>query len=147
MIILYTDGASRKNPGLSGIGFVFFKNNEIINQQSFFLGICTNNVVELSAIIIGLYIAKYTLFCNNITIRSDSLLIINQCKKIYKVKDCILKKGHDIIKHNFSDMNIIFEHIDRSNNQIADMLANRGIDEKKFLPEKIKHFMGSFLFS
>jgi hypothetical protein len=60
-VICYIDGASRGNPGLSGIGFVVneLKNNNNLFKFSKFIGKTTNNVAEYTALIYALeYLQK-----------------------------------------------------------------------------------------
>ena len=51
---VYTDGASRGNPGPAAYGFIFVKNNEIIFEDSRTIGKTTNNTAEYYAIISAL---------------------------------------------------------------------------------------------
>ena len=55
---IYTDGASRQNPGPSALAFIFVQNGEIIQEHSEFLGTKTNNQAEYLAIIEALLEAK-----------------------------------------------------------------------------------------
>ena len=52
IIRVFTDGASRGNPGLAGIGIVFCDDgNEILETHKKFLGKFTNNSAEYLALI------------------------------------------------------------------------------------------------
>lgn len=139
---IYTDGASRGNPGISGIGFLIKKNNKIIYKDGFIIGTSTNNFSEYFALIVAIVYFKENINLNekfNLIIFSDSLLLIKQLKKEYKVKNFILKKCFNFLYDNIKNMDIKFEHILREKNIEADLLANKGIDEKKILPENFNN--------
>ncbi|HAW70681.1 MAG TPA: ribonuclease H, partial [Firmicutes bacterium] len=54
-VTVYTDGASRGNPGLAGIGLVFFgSDGQEIKRMHRFLGTATNNVAEYTALLTAL---------------------------------------------------------------------------------------------
>ncbi len=142
-MILYTDGASRGNPGPAGIGFALFDSTEVILDGYYFLGNYTNNFAEISAILVALYIIKKNNITNNLIIKSDSLLLINQFKGLYKIKNKNLQLAHILFKQHFKDLTISFLHIEREYNKYADNLANRGIDEKILLPEELLYFLSS----
>lgn len=145
-MILYTDGASRGNPGPSGIGFALYNSKEVIILDGFyFLGNKTNNFAEATAILVALYIIKKNNITDNLIIKSDSLLLINQFKGLYKIKNENLKLAHILFKKNFADLTISFLHIEREYNTYADNLANRGIDEGKLLSEELLSFLSSLL--
>lgn len=144
-MILYTDGASRGNPGLSGIGFALYNSTDIVLDGCYFLGIKTNNFAEAVAILVALYIIKKNNITRSLIIKSDSLLLINQFKGIYKIKNESLKLAHILFKKHFADFTISFLHIEREYNKYADLLANRGIDERIFLSEELLSFLSVLL--
>ena len=53
MIEIYTDGGSRGNPGNSGSGVVIYKDNKVIFEGSYWLGVSTNNIAEYTGILIA----------------------------------------------------------------------------------------------
>ena len=73
MVEIYTDGASRGNPGKSAFSGVIVKKRQIVKIYSELLGISTNNVAEYSAIIEALE-EGYLLKESKVTIFSDSEL-------------------------------------------------------------------------
>jgi ribonuclease HI len=129
---LYFDGASKGNPGVSGIGMVIYKNGvelwseSVLLQDSF-----TNNQAEYYALIYGLDKAVQ-LKINELNVYGDSQLVINQMTGVYKVKNETLtflhKKAVELSK--LFD-NIQFTHIYRINNKRADELANLSIKKEK----------------
>ena len=83
---LFTDGASRGNPGEAGAGSVLLdaQGQEIV-ARSCSLGQCTNNAAEYQALIMGLNSAL-ELGCSRLDIFLDSQLIVRQIQGQYKVK-------------------------------------------------------------
>ena len=51
---VYIDGASKGNPGPSGIGVVIYSNGRIIKNISSYIGHATNNFAEYTALIYAL---------------------------------------------------------------------------------------------
>ena len=128
MIEVHIDGASRGNPGLSAIGIIIKHNEKILMEHSEFLGIRTNNQAEYEALRRALEI------CNKldkeITIFSDSELLVNQRNTKYKIRNQNLK----MISREISNLEKNFEkiqyrHIPREKNNKADKLANKALDE------------------
>jgi ribonuclease HI/probable phosphoglycerate mutase len=129
---LFTDGASRGNPGEAGAGIVLLDNdNQEIAARSSYLGQCTNNAAEYEALLLGLRTAL-ELGCTQPAIHMDSQLIVRQIQGQYKVKNAGLKPLFDQAKSlltKFDSWSI--EHVPRARNKRADELANRGIDDKQ----------------
>jgi ribonuclease HI len=122
------DGASRGNPGLSAIGIIIKQNEKILIEHSEFLGVRTNNQAEYEALRRALEI------CNTldkeITIFSDSDLLVNQRNTKYKIRNQNLK----MISREISNLEKNFEkiqyrHIPREKNNKADRLANIALDD------------------
>jgi ribonuclease HI len=130
-LTVYTDGASRGNPGEAGAGAVIFdENGSEIYARGKYLGQCTNNMAEYQALIMGLAALK-ELGGENIAIFLDSELIVRQLQGRYKVKDQKLKplfiKASSLL-NEFTGWKV--GHVPRNENKRADELANLGIDEK-----------------
>lgn len=92
-IYIYTDGASRGNPGESASGYLIFSSaHELLEKEIFYDGVCTNNVAEYKAIIVALRraLAKHGSGAEPVLV-SDSNLIINQLAGRYKIRDAKLK--------------------------------------------------------
>ena len=129
LIVVNVDGASRGNPGESGIGVAIFdKDSNLISEACDYLGVATNNIAEYRALILGIklsteYNAKRTLF------KSDSELMVKQIKGEYKVKNAQLKllfaEAQSLLKKlpNWKIM-----HVPREENKEADLLANKGVE-------------------
>ncbi|OGY81837.1 MAG: hypothetical protein A3F54_04675 [Candidatus Kerfeldbacteria bacterium RIFCSPHIGHO2_12_FULL_48_17] len=129
-IIAYTDGGARGNPGPAGLGVVLYnEQGKIVSRHKAFLGVQTNNQAEYKAVIVALTEALNH-GADELELRADSKLIIEQLKGNYRVKDKIL--GQLFVKvwnlrHRFKK--IILVHVPRARNKVADALANEAMDE------------------
>ncbi len=87
LIVVNVDGASRGNPGESGIGVAIFdKDLNLINEACDYLGVATNNVAEYKALILGIKLStKYN--AKRILFKADSELMVKQIKGEYRVKN------------------------------------------------------------
>src|SRR5436190_7657305 len=85
--VLQFDGGSRGNPGPAGIGVTLTDDHgSRVYELSEFLGVCTNNIAEYTALVRGLTAAK-ALGAGKVTVRSDSELLVRQINGIYRVKN------------------------------------------------------------
>ena len=124
------DGASRGNPGPSGIGYCITNSEgKITERGGEFIGFATSRVAEYyalkkgieRAIELGLKTARFV---------SDSLMVVNQLNGIFQVKNQdILPIYRDIQEKltHFEAISIV--HVPRSQNTIADTEANEAIDK------------------
>jgi len=131
---IYIDGASKGNPGPSGIGVVLCKGGETIRNVHAYIGEATNNIAEYNALLFGLREAL-NLKAQKVTINTDSELLYRQIKRIYKVKNPNISKLYDQAVEligSFKEVN--FNHIPRKNNKGADKLANLAIKGAKKFP-------------
>ena len=130
-IEIFIDGASRGNPGPSGIGIVFCGGDKNMLKRLFkFIGNTTNNIAEYTALIYALQEALIDRY-ENITVRSDSELLTKQLRGEYRVKNENLKPYYEQFMHlsrGFHKIEII--PIDRKENTEADKLANKAIDSR-----------------
>lgn len=127
--VLMFDGGSRGNPGLCGSGFVLFENNKIIYEGSSVVSLKnTNNYAEYMALISGLTKAK-TLNIKHLSVKGDSLLVINQVLGKFKTSSTNLKPlCHKVIELIQHFDRIEFTHVGRHLNKVADKLANLAMD-------------------
>ena len=130
-VVLYTDGGSRGNPGPSASGYVVFDDQKkLLVSKGVYLGITTNNQAEYTALKIALEEAK-SLGARDVTVYMDSLLVVNQMKGIYKVKNRDLWPIHEAIKQLCSQFeHISFTQVPRELNKLADAEVNKALDEK-----------------
>jgi len=129
VITAYFDGGARSNPGPAGYGvYIVDDAGTVVAELSGSLGIATNNVAEYN----GLLAALQWAIDNNIaaiTVRGDSLLIIEQMRGNYKVKNEGLRPLHMKARMLVMQIgNVKFEHVPRELNKDADRLSNVGMD-------------------
>ena len=130
---VFTDGASRGNPGTSAVGIVI--NDEYdkeIMTLGKYIGECTNNVAEYTALIESVKLLKelnepfeeINFFC-------DSELIVKQIRGEYKIKNKDLINLSLEFWKEIKSLNKKFSirHIPREENKTADLLANKALDE------------------
>lgn len=136
-IYIYTDGGARGNPGPSSYGFVIYNNKmEEIFTGSQYLGIATNNQAEYRGVL-GALNFIYSICEENkfetipeIHFFLDSKLIVEQMNGRYKIKSDNLKTIYWQIREIILKLGgkIVFEHIPREKNKVADKLVNEEID-------------------
>lgn len=129
----YTDGASRGNPGESGIGFILRDDTgKNIFSACGYIGQTTNNSAEYEALLRCLEKAS-ALGCTKLVAHSDSELMVRQIRGEYRVKDKKLQKYFEQVRTVLAAAPFSFEikHIARALNHDADVLANEGIDRKQ----------------
>ncbi len=129
MVIAYFDGGSRGNPGPAGWGaHIVGDDGTVLAELSGAIGVATNNVAEYHGLIAALQWAAD----NDITalsIKGDSLLLVEQMRGNYKVKNEGLKPLHMKARMLVMQIgNVSFAHVPREKNQDADRLSNLGMD-------------------
>lgn len=126
---MYSDGGSRGNPGPSASGFVLMDMDDtILLKSGVYLGITTNNQAEYLSLKYGLEAAK-KLGAREVDVYMDSMLVINQMKGIFKVKNRDLWPIHEAIKELAASFkNIRYTHVPRELNKLADAEVNETLD-------------------
>ncbi len=128
-IEIYIDGASKGNPGPSGIGVVICRDGETIKNMSVYIGRATNNIAEYNALIYGLQ-GALMLKAEKVTVNTDSQLLHRQIKKIYKIKNPNLLVLYNQVAQLMSAFKeVLINNIPRQDNRGADKLANLAIKE------------------
>jgi ribonuclease HI/pterin-4a-carbinolamine dehydratase len=128
---IFGDGGSRGNPGPSASGFVILDMEDtVLVDKGVYLGVTTNNQAEYTALKIALEEAlKMGVRVAHVYL--DSLLVVNQMKGIFKVKNRDLWPIHDAIKQLVPKFEkISFDHVPRELNKLADAAVNRALDEQ-----------------
>ncbi len=131
-LIIYTDGASRGNPGPASYGFVIFdRKGKLIHQAGEFIGKATNNVAEYTAVLEAFkYLKKEFLEKLSIEFLADSRLVVEQLSGRFKIKNQNLKILFEQIKILEMEIGEVFyRHIPREKNFRADSLANEALDK------------------
>ena len=128
---VYSDGAARGNPGLSGAGAVLVEpSGQVVDRVGKFLGVHTNNYAEYMGLLLGLRRAK-DLGVREIEVFADSELMIRQLGGRYQVKSATLRPLYqEAVKllNDFSRVKLV--HVPREMNKAADEMSNRAIDER-----------------
>jgi ribonuclease HI len=129
VITAYFDGGARSNPGPGGYGvYIVDDQGAVLAELHGSLGITTNNIAEYRGLIAAL---QWAVDHNvtEITVKGDSLLIVEQMRGNYKVKNEGLKPLHLQAKMLVMQIgNVKFEHVRREFNKEADRLSNVAMD-------------------
>jgi len=130
-IEIYTDGASRGNPGDASIGVIIYDlDGQTLKKDSEAIGIATNNVAEYKAVIRGLELAV-ELKATGVKVYADSQLLVRQISGEYRVKNEGLKPLYNKVKELAGSFeNFAVFHIPREQNKEADKLANMALDNR-----------------
>ncbi len=126
----FIDGACRGNPGPGGIGVAIYQKecDTPLLEINDFIGMCTNNVAEYTALIRALEELD-ALGAKEVIIYSDSQLLVRQMEGKYKVKsENLIPLYGKAVKLAQKFVTVKFVDIRRDKNRIADKLANKGID-------------------
>lgn len=133
MIFIYTDGASRGNPGKSASGYrIIDDKGTLLFSHSFYNGIRTNNEAEYLAVIAALERAEKELGSRiSVLLRSDSQIVVMQMKGLYKTKKkelLELREKAATAASKFSSFSI--ENVPREDTEITkvDKSLNRLLD-------------------
>lgn len=130
MIVTYIDGGSRGNPGPAGFGVrVETAEGELIEELRESIGVATNNVAEYHGLLAAL---RYAIDHGEreVTVRSDSELLVKQMLGVYRVKHPGLQPLHAQARLLVARLGRVkFQHVRRELNKHADRLANTAMDE------------------
>lgn len=136
-ITLRFDGSCRPNPGPMGIGYVLENQAlepRILVRVGAQIGQGTNNEAEYQALLAGLRHALRLGFWN-LDVVSDSLLVVNQIKGAWAVKDKGLARLHREAKLLLSLFPFAtLRHTRREGNGAADELSRQMVFEEPTLP-------------
>jgi len=127
-VIIFTDGASRGNPGPAAIAAIIHDEaGKPIASLSRRIGTTTNNEAEYRAIIAALQKAV-SLGAREVELKSDSELVVRQINGSYRVKAPALKPLYQQVKklQGFVER-LTITHISRRQNTRADRLANKAL--------------------
>jgi ribonuclease HI len=129
---VFTDGASKGNPGPASIGIVCYASasqTEIVFQHSEKIGKNTNNVAEWTSLIRALELLIQRNIAE-VSIFMDSELVVKQFNGLYKTKHPEMQKLKNMafsLKERFSIL--ILKYIPREKNKMADKLANEAFEK------------------
>jgi acyl dehydratase/ribonuclease HI len=123
------DGAARGNPGPASYGVVLRRpDGTPLASLGKYIGRHTNNVAEYYALIAALdYAAANGI--KRLRVQSDSQLIVNQIKGLYKVKHPDLRPLHERAKKMAAGLEAFaIQYVPREQNREADAAANAALD-------------------
>lgn len=128
-IKVFTDGASRGNPGPAAIGIVFYDHtDQVLGEHKEALGEQTNNYAEYMAVIRAMELCRNQ-GVETIDFYCDSQLLVRQALGEYKVKAEQIKPLFEKLKKLSQEFNSVgFHHVRREFNKEADALANQALD-------------------
>jgi len=129
-VVAYIDGGARGNPGPAGWGArITTRDGDTIAEISGGLPHATNNVAEYHGLVAALdWCATHG--ATDVLIRSDSLLLVQQMRGVYKVKHEGLKPLYGRARLLALQIgSVTFEHVRRELNRDADRLANSAMDD------------------
>ncbi len=132
VVTLYTDGASRGNPGDAAWAYVIVQGGSVVASSSGYTGIATNNVAEYRAVISGLRAAR-ALTQGRLKVISDSELVVRQLTGQYRIrKEHLAALADEVwqLVRGFAEVG--FESVPREHPciQVADRLCNEVLDSK-----------------
>ena len=130
-VVVWSDGGARGNPGPAGYGAVVATpDGQVLAEEAEGIGWATNNVAEYRGVIAGLRRAR-ALGARRVRVRADSLLVVNQQKGLWKVKNAALRPLSEVAARLARDFEkVVWEHVPRERNRHADALANRAMDNQ-----------------
>ncbi|MBQ9019956.1 reverse transcriptase-like protein [Candidatus Saccharibacteria bacterium] len=128
---VYVDGASRGNPGPSGVGYyIVGEDGHVLKQGGEFIGFATSRVAEYQALKLGCEEAL-KLGLKQVRFVSDNLMMVNQMKGVYHVKNRDLLPVYGVVQELLNRFEAVaFVHVKREQNQEADREANMAIDRQ-----------------
>ncbi len=126
---VYFDGACRGNPGPSAVGWVLIDDEGIVDEGGETIGRATNNQAEYQALIRGLEVAAQYGY-DEVEIRGDSELIVNQVKGAWEARNPTLREYRVRVHELLSEFEThSITHVPRGTNERADQLANDALDD------------------
>ncbi|MFH1715405.1 MAG: ribonuclease HI family protein [Elusimicrobiota bacterium] len=130
-VLVFSDGASRGNPGPSSIACVILnsKKQEITHANKY-IGKATNNEAEYMAILLALDRLDEMQGVKSVDFFTDSQLVARQINGEYKVSNNRILEFVQLFMDRIKKYPVFsITHIPRGENKYADMLANMALDE------------------
>ena len=127
-LVIFTDGASRNNPGPAAIGVVIKDEaGGVVGTVSRAIGTATNNQAEYQAVIAALEEAV-KMGATHVELKADSELVVKQLNGQYKVKKAALRPLYQKVVRLIGSLEAFtITHIPREQNKEADRLANKAL--------------------
>jgi ribonuclease HI len=133
LLTIFTDGASRGNPGKAAYAYVIEPEQGDAIEEAGCLGTMTNNQAEYTALVRSLEHALDLGPSHRLIVNSDSELMVKQMKGEYRVKNEDLRdlfaRAQELRKRFEGGVDI--RHVRRAQNSRADALCNEVLDGKR----------------
>ncbi len=125
---VYVDGGSKGNPGPSAVGYyIVGEDGKEVKRGGEFIGFATSRIAEYYAMKEGVNQA-IALGIKRVRFVSDNLMMVNQLRGIYQVKNQDLMPIYDDIIRLLSNFEAVaFVHVKRAQNTEADAEANKAL--------------------
>ncbi|MDD3621685.1 MAG: ribonuclease HI family protein [Methanofollis sp.] len=132
-LAIYTDGASRGNPGPAAFAYLFVRDDEIVHEASGRAGVTTNNTAEYLAVIHALKEAR-NWTDGPVALYSDSQLVVRQLRGEYRVNKAHLRTlKEEVLTLVRAFSTVTFSSVRRSDRYVsrADALCNLELDRRE----------------
>ncbi len=133
ILTIYTDGASRGNPGQAASAWLIMRGDDVLESDFVTLGRATNNVAEYTALNNAL--SRAAKYCHpketRLEVFSDSNLMISQMNGRYAVRSPDLIPLFEKARRLAADFSgAAFTHVPRDNAYVSscDWLCNNALD-------------------
>ncbi|MCU0580689.1 MAG: ribonuclease HI family protein [Desulfobacterota bacterium] len=125
---IHSDGAAKGNPGPAGAGWLIRDGQgKVLSRTGRYLGRGTNNEAEYQALI-GALEEALALGGKDVTVHSDSELLVRQLNGQYRVRHPRLKELFDRVQDLLSRFReYVILHVPREQNREADAMANEAV--------------------
>lgn len=133
VLTIYTDGASRGNPGEAAFAYVINRDDQPTIEGAGRLGQMTNNQAEYTALVRALEHALELGPQHRLLVHSDSELMVKQMNGEYRVKNEDLRDLYEqacALRRRFEGP-VTIQHVRREQNKRADQLCNEALDGKR----------------
>jgi ribonuclease HI len=133
-LIVYSDGASRGNPGPAAAAFIALtEDGKVVQKRTKHLGVKTNNQAEYLALIYA--VESVSGLADQLICRMDSQLVVRQLNGQYAVKDPALKtlwERASCLMRTFRK--VVFVHVPRTDKHVqeVDKMANQALDKARY---------------
>lgn len=126
IVEVWTDGASKGNPGNASFGTLCKVDGKLAFEESHEIGIKTNNAAEYAGLVYALSkLIAMKLDEEDVTVRMDSELVVKQINGEYKLRKKELAEYYLVAKNliaRFRHIRVV--HVMREDNASADGLSN-----------------------
>jgi ribonuclease HI len=142
VLTIYTDGASRGNPGEAAFAYVIERDGADPIEEAGRLGQMTNNQAEYTALVKALEHALELGAGHRLLIHSDSELLVKQMNGEYRVKNEDLRDLYESAQKLVRrfDGPVTIRHVRRGLNSRADALCNEALDGLREPTPRASHF-------